>query len=159
MATRGGHVGKSRAQQRQYVEKVVLGDRSSLTAPTPLGDDGAATDSLNLSDNETQIVRPSRRRTSRQPTWYERHKEDIKRVGFPILTAAILGGAGLLLVNLNREVGELQQTTQDTARQISDVRASAVRTEDRLDSELRRLRERFDDLRDRLFPPRAPSKN
>ena len=105
-------------------------------------------------DEDTLVTKPVRRRSPREPGFWERHKSDVVKTAISAIATILLGGAGYLLFGLNREVGQLQKGAEDTTRQLTEIRGSTIRAEDRLEGELRRLRERLDDLRDRLLPSR-----
>lgn len=144
---------KTPDEKRRYVAGVVRGGDTSGTAPTTLADEGAATDSpLRVEDQATPKKQPARRRsTSRDPSWWEENRKEVWKLGLGGVAAVIAWIVGTTLIGLNREVGQLQQTTLDNGRQLNEMRSNAIRSEDRLESDLRRLRERLDDLRDRVI--------
>lgn len=158
MATRGGHVAKTRAQRQRYVENVIKGQDFSPTVATNLAESDSATDSPTPPDDDDVATEPTRARSSRDPGIFEKHKSEFVKVVIGIMVTSFLAVAGWTLKDLNREVGKLQQASEDTSRQLNDMRGNAIRSEDRLGNELRRqqsaldtLRDRIDDLRERFF--------
>src|SRR5260221_798270 len=139
MASRGRHVGRTAAQKKDYVENIVRGQDVSSTFVTQLLEDGASTDSPSVKDETAVRERVSRGRL-RQSFW-ERYKSEIIRGGITVFLAA----CGLGLVALNREVGQLQQASQDTSRQLSELRGNTTRLDDKLEA----LRDKLDQLRER----------
>lgn len=98
-------------------------------------------------DDAPAAPKPRRRQSNRQPGFFEQHKSAVINGLISLGVLAVAGFFGLVLMGLNREVGQLQQGTQDTSRQITELRATVTRSEDRLD----RIRDRLDALLDRLF--------
>lgn len=155
MATRGSHVHKTRSEQKSYIDNVVRGQDLTSTAPTTLvGEQGGATDSPMSSDDTTSQRKSTRRRSRREPGWLEQHKQHVVPALITLGGTVIAGAFGLTLITLNREVGQLQQATQDVGRQITELRSDVSRSEDRFE----RLRDRVEDLRDRLLPARTTEK-
>src|SRR6267143_6465046 len=95
MATRGGHVGKTRDQRQQYVETVVRGEDTSATAPTSLGDEDA-TNSPTSREDRAATSRPSRRR-SRGPTWLQENKRALIGTATRLVLVSFCGSAQPLI--------------------------------------------------------------
>jgi hypothetical protein len=137
-------VAKTREQRRQYVDTVVRGQDSSSTAPTALGDEDAATDIPAAREDRARSTRPSRRSSRAEGgAWLREHARAIVTVAVTA-AAAFVGWVTIEIVQLNREMGKLQQSSQETARRLEEIQRSAIRSEDRLEGEMRTLRERVD---------------
>jgi hypothetical protein len=156
MATRNSHVGRTTEQKRNYVEAVVRGRDQTATAPTSLGEEGSSTDAPLFEPDREITTQPSRRRPPvRQLSWWEKNwLYALKVVGGGIVTLVIMGVGGvvsLTVINLNRDVGVLHEKAQNTSERIADMRESNRRSEETFVNEFRRLKERLDELRDRVL--------
>ena len=150
---------KTPPERRRYIENVVRGSDASPTIPTPISEQGSATDSPQREEQQA-ARRPSRRRTARDPGWWERNRDEVKKFGLPIVgtlaAAGLIALAGFFIYDLNRDVAQLKQRAESTTQRLNDMQQNANRVEDRLMSEIRYLRDRLEDVRDRVLgrPPR-----
>jgi len=149
-ADRSAHVGRSQAQRRAYVEKVVRGVDVSSTAPIEAEEAGASTSSpLPTDDDRETVVEPSAgRRRARQPGFFEKHRQDLFKGCLVVVFSTGLAGIGWLAFSLNREVGEQKQTVTGVVKTVDEVRDRLKRTDDRVESISDSLHAKLDRIRD-----------
>jgi len=96
-----------------------------------LGDAALSTDSVLPVEEAADQPRPTQRRSSRAPGWWEEHKSDVvKGILIAVAGTAVLA-VGRELFCLNREVGEIRQGQAKADEQLRDLRERTARVEDR----------------------------
>lgn len=156
---RSAHIGRSPAQRRAYIERVIHGADLSPTAPIESEEAGASTSSpLPVSEDDHEpVVEPSATlKKARQPGFFEKHGHDLIKGCVLSVFSAALAGVGWLAFSLNREVGEQKQTVSGFVRSVDDVRDRLKRTEDRVESVSDSLNAKLDKIRDVVTEARMP---